>query len=76
MWAGILERNPYAIIGHSKGESSDILGFSYQDGSFKVEVQDKDVGSTNVLYYKRNAQHCLVSTNREINEIAFYDIEV
>ena len=76
LWAGILEGKPYAIIGHRKGESRDLLGFSYQDGSFKVEVLDKDVGSTNILYYVRNAQPCLVSTNREINEIAFYDIEV
>ena len=76
LWAGILQGKPYAIIGHRKGESRDLLGFSYQDGAFKVDLLDKDVGSTNVMHYVRNAQDCLVSTNREINEIAFYDIEV
>lgn len=76
LWAGILQGKPYAIIGHRKGESRDILGFSYQKGAFRVDVLDKDVGSTNILHYVRNSQDCMVSTNREINEIAFYDIEV
>lgn len=76
LWAGILKGKPYAIIGHRQGASRDLLGFSYQDGAFRVDVLDKDVGSTNVLHYVRKGQDCLVSTNREINEIAFYDIEV
>ena len=76
IWAGGLEGKPYAIIGHRKGESRDLLGFSYKDGFFKVDMLDKDVGSTNVMHYVRNSQDCLVSTNREINEIAFYDIKV
>jgi hypothetical protein len=76
LWAGIMEGKPYAIIGHRKGDSRDLLGFSYHEGTFKVDILDKDVGSTNVLHYECRGQHRLVSTNREINEIAFYDIEV
>ena len=73
LWAGYLDSKPYAIIGYRQGHR-DILGFSY-DGGYQVETLAADVGSTNILYYKRDGNHCLLSANREINTVAFYRIE-
>ncbi|WP_320128771.1 hypothetical protein [uncultured Sphaerochaeta sp.] len=75
LWAGFLFGKPYAVVGHRKGESRDLLGICYEEGEYRVEVLAKDVGSTNVLRYTREGKECLVSTNREINEIAFYEFE-
>ena len=76
LFAGVVQGKPVAIIGHRKGESRDLLGFTYSDGKLAYEVLDKDSGSTNVMYYRNGEKDMLVSANREINEIAFYEIEV
>lgn len=74
LWAGEVYGKPYAVIGHRKGTSRDLYGISYAEGTYHFEVLDKDVGSTNVFRYRRGNTECMVSTNREINEIAFYDM--
>ena len=40
-----------------------------------MEVLDEDVGPANVRCYSKGDKIGLVSTNREIDEIAFYEIE-
>lgn len=62
------------IIGNRGGEK-DITAF-YYDGEYKAELLDTNAGSANVLLWKNNKKTMLISTNREIDEIAFYDIEV
>jgi len=73
IWAGQLYGKSAAIIGHRKG-TRDLLGITYDNG-YKVEILDANVGSANVLRYTEDGKEYLVSTNREINEIAFYEIE-
>lgn len=73
IWAGKVYGEPAAIIGHRKG-SRDLLAITYNDG-YKVEVLDSDVGSANVHRFTKDDKEFLVSTNREINEIAFYELE-
>lgn len=71
IWAGNLYGKNCAIIGHRKGKR-DIVGFSYENG-YRHGIIDNDVGSANILKYKKGSIECLVSTNREIDEIAFYE---
>ena len=40
-----------------------------------MEVLDNDVGPANVRVYDKARKTGLVSTNREIDQIAFYEIE-
>ncbi|WP_428770579.1 hypothetical protein V1L52_01745 [Treponema sp. HNW] len=75
IWAGKIKDKNLAVIGHRKGDSRDLYAFFYEDGTYKAEVLDKDCGSTNVLVYDVQGIDYLVSTNREINEIAFYRLE-
>ncbi|MGD1821468.1 MAG: hypothetical protein ACPKM0_01750 [Pleomorphochaeta sp.] len=75
IWAGTLYNKPYSIISNRKGQSRDLMGIFYSDNSYKMELLEKECGSTNVLVYYKDGKPKLVSTNREIDEIAFYDIE-
>lgn len=72
IWAGTIYGKPAAILGHRKG-SRDLLAITY-DGEYHVECIDADTGSANVLRYTKDSVEYLVSTNREINEIAFYEL--
>lgn len=75
IWAGTLYGQNFAIVGHRKGASRDLLGISFKKGAYHIEVLEKDAGSTNILHYKNAEKEWLVSANREKNEIAFYEIE-
>lgn len=75
LWAGMLYGKPYAVVGHRKGASRDIIGITYADDCYRYEVLVRDVGSANVLVYKNGNDECMVSANREIDEIAFYKFE-
>lgn len=72
IWAGMVYGKPAAIIGHRQG-SRDLLAITY-DEQYRVECIDNDTGSANVLRYAKDGVEYLVSTNREINEIAFYEL--
>lgn len=74
IWARDFYGQQAAIIGHRKGKR-DLLAFYYEDGEYKTKVLDADVGSANVYPYEDGDKIKLVSTNREINEIAFYEVK-
>lgn len=64
------------VIGHRKG-SRELLCFTYDPvtKSYDYEVFDHDTGSANVLHFVRDGKDVIVSTNREIDEVAMYEIE-
>ena len=64
------------VIGHRKG-ARDLLAFTYNQDtkSYEVQVLDKDCGSANVFRYTNHGKDVLISTNREIDEIAMYILE-
>ncbi len=64
-----------AVIGHRKGER-DLLLVSCENGSFRVDVLDHDVGPANALHHKVDGKDILISANREIDEVAYYVLEV
>ncbi len=74
IWARSVYGKNIAIIGHRKGESRDLIEFYCENGEYKTNVLAKDVGSANVYPFDEDGKVKLVSTNREINEIAFYNI--
>ena len=64
------------IIGHRKGERNLLLFTWDQDkGDFRADVLDRDCGPANVLKYLRDGEEVLISTNREIDEVAMYTFE-
>lgn len=61
------------LIGHRKGERRT-MAFYYKDG-YQVEVLEEHTGAANLFSFVKDGKIRVVATNREINEIAFYDLE-
>lgn len=73
IWSGELFFKNRAIIGQREGDRS-IVEFYYEDGEYKTNILVKDAGSANIYVYKEDGKIYMVSTNREINQIAFYEL--
>ena len=74
IWGTEIDGKGVAIIGHRKG-NRNLLACTYDGSDYVMEVLDEDVGPANVRCYPKGEKVGLVSTNREIDEIAFYEIE-
>ena len=74
IWAGTLYNRNCAIIGHRQG-NRDLLMLYYHNG-YQVDILDQNIGPTNVFQYRKDTVECLVSANREIDEVAFYALHL
>lgn len=76
IWAGSIGSVNAVIIGHRKG-SRDLLLFTYDTASSTYQYQkiDEDCGAANVLVLQDERRQFLVAANREIDEVALYEIE-
>lgn len=75
IFGGSLCGKPAFVTGHRKAER-DLMAFSYnkEKGTYEMEYIDRDCGSANVYHYVKDGKDMLVSTNREIDEVALYTI--
>lgn len=76
IFGGMLCGKPRVVIGHRKGERN-LLVFTYhsQTGSYEARILDRDCGSANVYKFTKDGRDVMISTNREINEVAMYIFE-
>lgn len=70
IWGGNLNGIPTVLVGHRKGDR-DLMALTYDHG-YHLDVIDHDVGPANVLVYRRDNKDCIISANREIDQIALY----
>lgn len=64
---------PAFVFGHRKGKRNLIaITYNKNTGTFQETLLDTDCGPANVYYYQKNGKDIIISTNREINEIAMY----
>lgn len=75
IYGGMLCGKPVLVTGHRKGQR-DLMMFYYnkEKKAYEMEYIDKDCGSANVYHYEKDGKDMLVSTNREIDEVALYTI--
>lgn len=73
IWSGRIQGKTTAVLGHRKGKR-DLLKLTWEDGRYHVEVIDHDCGPANVYGFHRQGKDYLVAANREINEIAMYEL--
>ena len=75
IFGGMLCGKPAFVTGHRKGER-DLMAFTYnkEKETYEMEYIDRDCGSANVYHYVKDGKDMLVSTNREIDEVALYTI--
>lgn len=62
------------VIGHRKG-TRDLLVFTWNGEGYGVQKLDEDCGPANVYRYVYEGRDVLISTNREIDEVAMYICE-
>lgn len=75
IYGGTLCGRPAFVTGHRKGER-DLMAFFYnkEKETYEMEYIDRDCGSANVYHYVKDGKDILISTNREIDEVALYTI--
>lgn len=76
IWGGNLLGEPTVIAGY-RGGDKELLMIKCTDKSrlkFDIEVLDHDIGPANILHFVNNGVDCFLSSNREIDEIAVYEI--
>lgn len=72
---GEVKGKRYIFIAHRKGKRR-LLAFSFDKEAQKhtVEILDEDAGGANAVLFKRDGKDILAVTNREIDEIALYEL--
>ncbi len=74
IWAGEVNGKNVALLGHREGKKRFVC-LSYEAGTYNVQVLDENVGPANTYCYKENEKTYIITTNREFNEIAWYEVE-
>lgn len=76
IYGGNLCGRPAMVVGYRKAERN-LLMFTYnrERAVYEAEVIDRDCGPANIYHFVKNGTDVLVSTNREINQVAMYTIE-
>lgn len=64
------------IAGSRKGERRLLAIYHDGDKGYQCRDLDRGCGAANVLHYVRGGQEIIVATNREINEIALYELSM
>ena len=66
----------YGFVGN-RGGLKELLAIHYNrdKGCYETELLDSGAGPANVMFYSYCGHHLLLAANREINEIAVYDID-
>lgn len=77
IYGGNLCGKPALVIGHRQG-ARNLMAFTYnEDGcKYQMEIIDPNCGSANVFHYIRDGKDVMIATNREIDEVAMYEIEL
>lgn len=73
IFGGMICGKPTWILGHRKGERY-LLAFTHDGKGYNAQVLDKGCGAANVLHYVHNGKDIIIATNREVNEIAMYEL--
>ena len=66
---------PYFFVGARKDER-DLLAFSLVNGKYEYQEIDSGAGAANLLFVEHAGKSTLWATNREVDEIAAYDLEL
>lgn len=74
IWGEEIYGKGIALIGHRKSER-DLYACYYDGEKYVLELLDSNIGPANIRCYNKDGKVRFVSTNREIDEIAFYEIE-
>lgn len=74
---GNIKGTPMIFVGNREGKRQ-LLGFYYDkvNRKYKYDIIDENTGVANALLYYEEGEPHLLTSNREINEVAIYDFIV
>ena len=61
------------LVGARKGDRIT-LAFTHDGNGYVTQEIDRGCGAANVMHYKHNGKDYIIATNREIDEIAMYEL--
>ena len=73
IFGGEICGKPTWILGHRKGERY-LLAFTHDGKEYKAQILDKGCGAANVMHFVKDGKDYIVATNREVDEIAMYEL--
>lgn len=73
IFGGTIGGKNVLVTGHREG-LRDLMCFYYENNTYKMEYIDRNCGSANIYHFVNQGADFLVSTNREIDEVALYRI--
>lgn len=71
VWSGKLAGKTVVVLGHRKG-ARRLFALLWTDGHYSFKTIDDDCGPANAYGYTYEGRDRLITTNREINQIAMY----
>lgn len=71
IWSGKLGKKTVAVLGHRKG-ARRLFALLWENGRYTFKTLDDDCGPANAYGYTYEGKDVLVTTNREISQIARY----
>jgi len=76
IYGGMLCGKPTLVIGHRKAERN-LIAFTFNQTTkeYQVQIIDEDCGPANVYHYIKEDKDIIISTNREIDEVAMYTLQ-
>lgn len=76
IYGGMLCGKPAFVVGHRQGKRN-LIAFTYNqtNATYEAEIIDTDCGPANIYHYTHNGKDIIISTNREIDEVAMYTLE-
>lgn len=77
IYGGMLCGKPALVIGHRKAEKN-LLVFTYNDVTkeYQSQILDEACGPANVYHFNMEDKDIIISTNREIDEVAMYTLQI
>lgn len=74
VFGGNINGIPTVIVGHRQGKRQ-LLAFRYHPiEGYQAEILDAEAGAANVLHYRLGEKEIIIAANREIDEIAMYEL--
>lgn len=74
IWSGKLGGKTVVVLGHRKG-ARRLFALVCMDGRYSFKTIDDDCGPANAYGYTYDGRDILITTNREINQIAMYTFD-
>lgn len=65
---------PAVFVGNREGDRL-LLCFTWKNGAYSAEIVDSGCGPANCLLFEREGKPVLLASNREVSEVALYEIE-